>query len=78
MSNPIEKAYQSLDFGERQVIDDLSNELVNSFKKRAHANGRSGHKFGVMMARELLAKTNIFLTHKQSVSRTICEVDYDR
>jgi hypothetical protein len=78
MSNPIERAYQSLDPNERQDIDDLSNEIVNSFKKRAHASGRSGHKFGVMMARELLAKTNIFLTHKQSVSRTICEVDYER
>jgi hypothetical protein len=78
MSNPIEKAYQSLDPNERHDIDDLSNELVNSFKKRAHAGGRSGHKFGVIMARKLLAKTNIFMTHKQSVSRTICEVDYER
>lgn len=77
MSDPIETAYRSLNEDEREEIDDMANDLVIGFKKRLKNKNRPDYRFGVSMARELLAKTNIFLTHKQPVSRTICEVDYD-
>jgi arginase family enzyme len=77
MNDPIEIAYQSLDEDEREEVDDMANDLIVGFKKRLKNKNRPDYRFGVSMARELLAKTNIFLTHKQPVSRTIYEVSND-
>jgi len=69
MTSAIETAYEKLDKDEKEEVDDLSKELIDGFKDHAEKINRPGHRFGVVMARQLLVKTAIFIERKQSMRK---------